>query len=404
LLSAVGPHKKKFRTDAFLWGFLAVQTYRDTTVNDERTDLDASRPGDGPIGRGGLPTGLTAKAEETRSPVQQHGVLVIPIKASRQITSGVAKWGERLWVRMLCRRLWWTIRMRANKGVCSVEIANNYVGFFAQMVWCLYILRYCERHRLVPDIRLTGDTYRDLERGSNWLYHYFDPSTQMTSGEVARRVRYTKKISAWGEMGPPAIGRMSLNEGACTLYKYLRPKPHIEKIVDDFWASMGVNGPVVGIHFRGTDHSEEAPRVPYEHCLNILENYLRIHDSTQAVFVASDEQAFVRFIKNSTRSAVLVYSHDDHYRSEDSGNVPVFRRALGEDGYEKGEDALVNALLLSRCSTLIRTTSCLAAWASVFNPTLRVILLNKPYDDKLWYPESEVIRKADTKYVPEIHN
>jgi hypothetical protein len=49
---------------------------------------------------------------------------------------------------------------------------------------------------------------------------------------------------------------------------------------------------------------------------------------------------------------------------------------------------------------LIRKTSWLAAWASIFIVNLKVILLNKPHEDKLWYPESEVIRKADSEYRP----
>jgi hypothetical protein len=69
--------------------------------------------------------------------------------------------------------------------------------------------------------------------------------------------------------------------------------------------------------------------------------------------------------------------------------------------YEKGEDALVNALLLSRCSTLIRTTSFLSAFTSIFNPKLKVILLNKPYDRYLWYPETEILNSPNTNYCPE---
>jgi hypothetical protein len=291
--------------------------------------------------------------------------------------------------------------MKANDGVCSVEIATNYVGFFAQMVWCLCILRYCERHRLIPDIRLTGRTYLDPKRGPNWLNYYFDSSGSLTPEEVKRRVRYTKKIASWGDMGPPLVLNLTLENGAQTLHKFLRPKPHINNIVDNFWTSIDTHGPVLGVHFRGTDHYEEAPRVSYAHCLKVLKNHLTTHKSTAAVFVASDEQEFIDFIKKSVKGDLPVYSHDDHYRSGDSDILPVFRRDIGNGGYEKGEDALVNALLLSRCSTLIRTTSCLSAWASIFNPHLNVILLNRPYKDKLWYPEKEVLKRSNTEYIAE---
>ena len=73
----------------------------------------------------------------------------------------------------LPRWMWWAIRMRANKGVCSIELNNEWLGFFAQMTGCLVALQYCERYGFIPDLRLTG-VYDTPEREPNWLYHYFD--------------------------------------------------------------------------------------------------------------------------------------------------------------------------------------------------------------------------------------
>jgi len=138
--------------------------------------------------------------------------------------------------------------------------------------------------------------------------------------------------------------------------------------------------------------------VSWDYCLSIIRQCIKERDVVHKILLASDEQKFVDFIKQSL-TEVAVYSRDDHYRSRGADEPPVFLGAGG--GYEKGEDALVNALLLSKCTTLIRTTSFLSAWASIFNPHLRVILLNKPYDDKLWFPESEILRSPNTTYLPE---
>ena len=75
---------------------------------------------------------------------------------------------------------------------------------------------------------------------------------------------------------------------------------------------------------------------------------------------------------------------------------------IGSGGYERGEDALVNALLLAKCATLIRTTSLLSASASLFNPNLKVILLNRGYYNRTWYPETEILERPSTEYCPEI--
>jgi hypothetical protein len=97
-------------------------------------------------------------------------------------------------------------------------------------------------------------------------------STPLTSEEVAERVRYTKKVGDFEELGQPMPHRMSLEKSTRIFCKYLKPKPHIMALVDDFWEHIRVDGPVVGIHFRGSDKITEAPRVSWEHCLNDLAN------------------------------------------------------------------------------------------------------------------------------------
>ena len=92
--------------------------------------------------------------------------------------------------------MWMALQIRANSGICSIETANTTYGFFAQMNCCLWIFEYCERRRVVPNIRLTNDTYRDPNRGPNWLEHYFN-TIYTISADQANRVRYNKKSSNW---------------------------------------------------------------------------------------------------------------------------------------------------------------------------------------------------------------
>jgi hypothetical protein len=313
--------------------------------------------------------------------------------------SVLGPWVWRRWLFRWGRGLLWQIPMRRNAGIFSIDI--NYVnGFFAQLTWCMLILKYCEDHQLIPDICLSG-RYRDPNRGYNWLDYYFDVVRPLTSEEVARRVRYTKKLGAFRELGQPMPHRMSLEESARIFRKYLKPKPHIIALVDDFWKHIEVKGSVVGIHFRGSDKREEAPRVSWDHCLQVLQDTLRIDENIKAVLVASDEQQFHDYVVQSVMG-VPVFAYNDHFRYQAGDELPPHRTGGGE--YEKGEDALINALLLSRCSTLIRTTSFLSAFSSVLNPELKVILLNKPYDNCLWYPEIEILGSRNTTYFPENPN
>jgi hypothetical protein len=77
-----------------------------------------------------------------------------------------------------------------------------------------------------------------------------------------------------------------------------------------------------------------------------------------------------------------------------------YKADLGASNYKKGEGALIDCLLLSRCNTLIRTTSFLSAWASIFNPKLPIVLVNRPYPNKFWFPESALAPRSMDEYLP----
>ncbi len=48
-------------------------------------------------------------------------------------------------------------------------------------------------------------------------------------------------------------------------------------------------------------------------------------------------------------------------------------------GYQLGEEALIDSLLLSKCNLLIRTSSNLSLWSTYFQPDIPVILLSERY-------------------------
>jgi hypothetical protein len=118
--------------------------------------------------------------------------------------------------------------------------------------------------------------------------------------------------------------------------------------------------------------------------------YLRSNSSVDSVFLASDETSFI----NYARSALKDYKISclpDSVRSLDGR--PIHLSASGS-GYLIGRDALLNALVLARCRALLRTSSFLSAWSSIFRPSVEVFLLNQPFNKYLWYPEREILKTA----------
>jgi hypothetical protein len=269
--------------------------------------------------------------------------------------------------------------------VLSLEIHNPGVGFFAHLSWCTAVLDYCDQRKLTAQLSATSPQYRDRLRPANWLSYFF---------EVVNATPHVDfRIAQFAELCMPERYRQretierthELVNRHLPLKEEIRSK--LERLSDEHFRSRKV----LGVHFRGTDKALEAVRVDWEAVRETISNYLRENSGVDAVFVATDEPAFVDFIHQSFPRVPLLPSY--------SGLASAHHVDLGSENYRKGEEALLDCLMLSHCSALIRTTSFLSAWASIFNPRLPIVLLNRPYSDKLWFPESALIPRSMDRYL-----
>jgi hypothetical protein len=288
-------------------------------------------------------------------------------------------------------------QQKNNLGIMAVNINSN-IGFFAQINWCLYIFAHCEKYKLKPYIILSGSNYVAPEKGNNWFDNYFE-NLQLNDNDrknINSKIIKISNVLTVTELGiaQDYDSHLDLEYAFYLFNKYCGIKNEILNKVDSFTERYFKQRKVLGVHYRGADKIVEAPKVEWKTCLDSIKNHINKYPEIRSLFVASAEATFIDFISKEITS-IPVYHHDDHVRSHDGTS---FHTLSSGSNYEKGEDALINSLLLSRCDYLIRTTSSLSQWSSVFNPDLPVILLNKPYEGKLFFPECAVIKKYGFHY------
>jgi hypothetical protein len=291
------------------------------------------------------------------------------------------------------------LQQRNNHGIYAVNI-NAKVGFFAQLNWCLYIFYHCERFNLLPYVILSSPFYT-ISGGDNWLEYYFY-NLKLTETDKKKIENGSVKISSISDFEQLGLrsdfcAQMSIEYASRLFEKNLRIKSEIQDYVGSFVDKFFGKKAVLGIHYRGTDKQSEAKRVPWEFCSRTISNYLDSNPQIEALFISSDEVAFIEWIETEFKQ-IEVISHGDTERSR-NGNAVHTQPTLG-DNYTKGKEALVNCLLLSKCNALIRTASFLSAWSSIFNPYLPVVMLNRPYTDKLWFPDAVIIKTSMSEYLP----
>lgn len=292
------------------------------------------------------------------------------------------------------------LQQRRNHGIYAVRIDAR-IGFFAQLNWCLYIFAHCERHNLRPSILLVSPLYARV-KGENWLAYFFDSLT-LTEADRQRlqdRSIQVSHITDIGQMGLPVEyqSQMTLESANRLLRNQLSIKPEIRDYIQSFVDQHFSQRTVLGVHYRGTDKKSEAPPVPWEYVAKTIANYLEANPRIDALFVASDEGEFIDWIR-SRFNQIDVISHNDQERSREG--VAIHVRPNWGDNYIKGKEALVNCVLLSKCAALIRTASFLSAWSSVFNPELPIVMLNRPFKDKWWFPDAVVAQRSLDTYLPD---
>lgn len=211
--------------------------------------------------------------------------------------------------------------------------------------------------------------YYDHAYGPNWWQYYFEP--------IMINVAAPSKIFSNQDLYSFALSslyQMSCERGNELIKKYIRIKPHLQKKIDNYLGTLFKNDKVIGVHYRGTDKVVEAPPLPYDIVVKCIKNEVE-KDKNIKIFVATDEERFLQtMIKNFPGKVIFIDTH----RSTDG--KPVHYSSYSN--YRKGEDALVDCILLSLCCKLYRTSSNLSAASTRFNTSLEVVLLNMNVHEK----------------------
>lgn len=221
-------------------------------------------------------------------------------------------------------------------------------------------------------IDMDNGTYLDPMLGPNWWEYFFE---QIILGND----QAPKHISTLEDHLAFAYHGFTLpNERAFELIqKYIHIKPNILEEVDKFVNQHFIKNHVIGVHYRGTDKKMETPLVPYEKTCQTIDNYIQTlktnyQEKNFKIFVATDDQNFLDYILKLYPGKIV---YNDFVRSSDETPLHYGNDHKYQSIYQKGREALIDCLLLSKCHILIRPSSCLSMMAANFNPKMPVIIL-----------------------------
>ncbi len=256
-----------------------------------------------------------------------------------------------------------------------LTLPNYNPGMFSAFNMVLGALDWYDRG-LITGLRIdfgNDGWYFDATRGNNWWNYYFAPITVGNSSAVISEKLFPtfKKIKFAYE----SQFEMSRERAYELISKYINVLPRIQQCVNSFYTEYFEGNCVIGVHYRGTDKLEAEP-VSYQEVVERIQHEIAgIQAGVIRLFVATDDERFAQYIKEQFPHMVVM---QDALRGDSSTGVHM---RMDFAPYQKGEQALIDCLLLSRCDLLIKMASNLSDCSTFFSPNLPVIKLNKSFSE-----------------------
>ncbi len=273
---------------------------------------------------------------------------------------------------------------------------NKQQGLFSEFFSVLGALRYAEQHGAAGvQVEFTSDLYRDPTRTANWWSYFFAPLMWLgpprPDAPVVRAGSWTKfgphawndswttqiipRNSGNGRRPYPIDSLAEMHAAASLTARHIRLQPELLARLETLWTAHTAPGDfVVGLHYRGTDKVDAYPyRTPdYRLYAEQLERVLDRHQpKAWRVCVATDETEFIGWAVGRYGDRVFFQPEAPRLSSGDAAARRTgTHKNLAIPGYLKGETAVLDCLLLSRCHHLIKNRSSLSDISLAFNATL----------------------------------
>lgn len=165
--------------------------------------------------------------------------------------------------------------------------------------------------------------------------------------------------------------------------EYIRPRSYIAKKVDDFYTQNMKDRFVIGVHMRATDVTDinehnihRRGSYNFERFVDKISIQLSRYPNAK-LFVATDSLSALQKLKEEFGHLILQTSSIFQISAEvvgtgPTGNIiPGYLATCSQRAAENGMEAVVDYLLLSKCSYLIHNGSGLARTALLNNPELQ---------------------------------
>lgn len=255
-------------------------------------------------------------------------------------------------------------------------------GLFGQVLLFVFeVLPYLEERGLMPDWAIRSKLYGNPDNDYLVIPGLLELNYKCVASEFGHQTLRLKRLRRFATT---TLGNdwQYLNR---LLFKYFRIP---QRILDRADAYPKLDN-ALGLHYRGTDKNKSSNETNYvseDDFMMLAKDLLSTLPDVTTIFIASDERCFVEKMQTAHPT----------YEILSSGEVVHHKNLKDQDNFAKGDHAMLDCLLLSRCKHLMKCQSALSGFAKVLNPEIDAYRISA---NKLapWAPETPYFPDA---YLP----
>ena len=287
------------------------------------------------------------------------------------------------------------------------------VGLFSLVFQALGQAWICEKKRIIPIVYFNKNCLYWVDTPVNssrnvWEY-FFEPLSSarlsdlfstndlsdpifesfekkdFLSLDLTAEVEFTNEYPDVIKYSSPIVVQRQRRFVNHLIRRYLILKPHIRSRVKTFLAENLIGNKMIGVHFRGSEKSSEkhgdgtAP-VRIDGYENLYFHAIRKEmkaNPEALIFLATDSQSFADNMINEFGPSLIMQDSIRAVGEEEEINGLHYINQGSKNGRQLGDEVLTDAVLLSKCQTLIHGMSNVSHAALYFNPDLKSIDIDR---------------------------
>ena len=258
-----------------------------------------------------------------------------------------------------------------------LAVQSGGCGFFGDLFIALNGLRYAERHKLSCEVDWRARSlYFDPKVGGDAWSSYFMQSRFDFGASFFKTRPISVPYFPGAQEFSPYDGLTVRQSVGRAIASFCAVRPEIMDKVNHFTRSKFSPGGMVGVHVRRTDaaRGEENRRVlSIEHFISATEDALR-ERALSGVFLASDDAGVVGEFRKAFGDSVVT---TDSIRSLDGTSLHGhYDGGVAGSPRQKGEEVLIDALLLAKCEFIVRGHSRVTCFSLCLDPQIPFIDLD----------------------------